>query len=210
MPDLFVRRNGAGWSVELNGVSLPRVLVNRRYHLELKAGAQGKASRVWLNDRLASANWLVRALDQRARTMVKVASEIVRRQDGFFRLGVAAMKPLTLREVAEAVELHESTVSRVTSNKYLECERGLFELKYFFGSGVASDDGEGAAAEAVKAAIGRLIAGEREVLSDDTLVELLRADGFDLARRTVAKYREAMGIGSSIQRRRMRKIAGRV
>jgi RNA polymerase sigma-54 factor len=207
-PDLFVRRTVMGWTVELNSATLPKVLVNRRYHLELKAGATDKASRAWLNESLASAHWLVKALDQRARTIVKVASEIVKRQEGFFREGMAAMRPLTLREVAEAIEMHESTVSRVTSNKYVACERGIFELKYFFGSGVGSEDGEGAAAGAVKAAIGKLIAAEGEILSDDTLVELLKDRGFDLARRTVAKYREAMGIGSSIQRRRQRKIAG--
>ena len=206
-PDLFVRRTAQGWAVELNSATLPKVLVNRRYHLELKAGATDKASKTWLNESLASAHWLVKALDQRARTIVKVASEIVKRQDGFFRDGVSAMRPLTLREVAEAIEMHESTVSRVTSNKYVACERGMFELKYFFSSGVASDDGEGAAAGAVKAAIGKLIAAEDEILSDDTLVDLLKEQGFDLARRTVAKYREAMGIGSSIQRRRQRKIA---
>ena len=207
-PDLFVRRTAGGWSIELNGATLPRVLVNRRYHLELKAGATDKASKAWLSESLASAHWLVKALDQRARTIVKVASEIVKRQDGFFREGVSVMRPLTLREVAEAIEMHESTVSRVTSNKYLLCERGMFELKYFFGSGVASDDGGGAAAGAVKAAIGKFITDEDEILSDDTLVDLLKEKGFDLARRTVAKYREAMGIGSSIQRRRQRKIAG--
>jgi RNA polymerase sigma-54 factor len=206
-PDLFVRRTAEGWAVELNSATLPKVLVNRRYHLELKAGATDKASKAWLNESLASAHWLVKALDQRARTIVKVASEIVKRQDGFFREGVSAMRPLTLREVAEAIEMHESTVSRVTSNKYVACERGLFELKYFFSSGVGSDDGEGAAAGAVKAAIGKLIAAEDDILSDDTLVDLLKEQGFDLARRTVAKYREAMGIGSSIQRRRQRKIA---
>jgi RNA polymerase sigma-54 factor len=157
---------------------------------------------------LASASWLVKALDQRARTIMKVASEIVRRQHGFFEDGVAAMKPLTLREVAEAIEMHESTVSRVTQNKYLLCDRGMFELKYFFGSGVGSGDGEGAAAEAVKDAIGKLIAAETAILSDDDLVDLLKMQGFDVARRTVAKYREAMGIGSSIQRRRQRKMAG--
>ena len=206
--DLFVRRTGEGWSVELNAATLPRVLVNRRYHLELKAGATDKASKAWLNESLASAHWLVKALDQRARTIVKVASEIVKRQEGFFLHGVSAMKPLTLKDVAEAIEMHESTVSRVTSNKYLLCERGMLELKYFFASGVGSEDGEGAAAGAVKDAIARLIAAERDILSDDTLVDLLKGKGFDLARRTVAKYREALGIGSSIQRRRQRKIAG--
>ena len=207
-PDLFVRRTKAGWAVELNNASLPRVLVNRRYHVELKAGATDKASKAWLNESLASANWLIKALDQRAKTIVKVASEIVKRQDGFFHQGIKAMRPLTLREVADAIEMHESTVSRVTSNKYLLCDRGIFELKHFFSSGVASDDGEGAAAGAVKEAIGKLIANENDILSDDTLVDLLKEGGFDLARRTVAKYREAMGIGSSIQRRRQRKIAG--
>jgi len=135
-------------------------------------------------------------------------SEIVKRQQGFFDKGVAAMKPMTLREVAEAIEMHESTVSRVTSNKYLLCDRGLFELKYFFGSGVASAEGDGAAAEAVKSAIKALIDVENEILSDDAIAGLLKGKGFDVARRTVVKYREAMGIGSSIQRRRLRKIAG--
>jgi len=207
-PDVLVKRLRGGWTVELNTATLPRLLVNRRYHAELKAGPQDKASRAWLSDCLANASWLVKALDQRARTIMKVASEIVRRQQGFFESGVAAMKPLTLREVAEVIEMHESTVSRVTQNKYLLCDRGLFELKYFFGSGVGSGDGEGAAAEAVKAAIGKLIAAETAILSDDELVELLKIQGFDVARRTVAKYREAMGIGSSIQRRRQRKMAG--
>ena len=155
-----------------------------------------------------SADWLVKALDQRARTIVKVVSEIVKRQQGFFERGVSAMKPLTLREVAEAIEMHESTVSRVTSNKYLLCDRGLYELKYFFGSGVASAEGDGAAAEAVKAGIKELIEAETEILSDDAIAGLLKQRGFDVARRTVVKYREAMGIGSSIQRRRQRKITG--
>ena len=208
IPDLFVRRTAGGWSVELNNAALPRVLLNRRYHAELKAGAKDKAAKAWLTDCVASAHWLVKALDQRARTIVKVASEIVTQQEGFFEKGVAAMRPLTLAKVAEAIEMHESTVSRVTSNKYLLCDRGLYELKYFFGSGVGHDSGEGAAAGAVKDAIGKLIAAETEILSDDTLVELLKGQGFDLARRTVAKYREAMGIGSSIQRRRQRKMTG--
>ena len=191
---------------------MPKLIVNRRYYAELKSGPQNKASKAWLSECLASAGWLVKALDQRARTIVKVASAIVERQEGFFREGVRNLKPLTLREVAAAVEVHESTVSRVTSNKYLLCERGLFELKYFFGSGVGADEaGEGgASAEAVKSAIGKLIAAETEILSDDTLVDLLKAEGFDLARRTVAKYREAMGIGSSIQRRRQRAMSGRL
>jgi RNA polymerase sigma-54 factor len=207
-PDVFVRKMRAGYSVELNQATLPRLLVNRRYYQELKAGPQDKASRAWLSECLQSANWLLKALDQRARTIVKVVSEVVKRQQGFFDRGVSALKPLTLREVAEAIGMHESTVSRATSNKYLLCDRGLYELKYFFGSGVQSAQGEGAAAEAVKAAIGEVIEAEHEILSDDAIAGLLKQRGFDVARRTVVKYREAMGIGSSIQRRRLRKIAG--
>jgi RNA polymerase sigma-54 factor len=209
-PDVFVRRMRDGYSVELNGAALPRLLINRRYYQELKAGPQDKNSKAWLSECLASANWLVRALDQRARTIVKVVSEIVKLQQGFFERGAEALKPLTLRQVAEAIEMHESTVSRVTSNKYLLCERGLFELKYFFGSGVASTEaeGEGASAEAVKAGIRDIIERETEILSDDAIAALLKQRGFDCARRTVVKYRESMGIGSSVQRRRQRKIAG--
>ena len=207
-PDVFVRRTRGGFSVELNQATLPRLLVNRRYYQELKTGPQDKRSRAWLSECLQSANWLVKALDQRARTIVKVVSEIVKRQQGFFERGVSAMKPMTLREVADAIEMHESTVSRVTSNKYLLCDRGLFELKYFFGSGVQSAEGEGAAASAVKDAIKQLIDAETEILSDDAIAALLKQKGYDVARRTVVKYREALGIGSSIQRRRLRKIAG--
>lgn len=207
-PDIFVRRMGAGFAVELNQATLPRLLVNRRYYQELKSGPQDKQSRAWLSECLQSASWLVKALDQRARTIMKVVGEIVKRQQGFFERGVGAMRPMTLREVAEAIGMHESTVSRVTSNKYLLCDRGLFELKYFFGSGVSSTEGEGAAAEAVKAGIREIIEKEAEVLSDDAIAALLKQKGFDVARRTVVKYREAMGIGSSIQRRRLRKIAG--
>jgi len=207
-PDVFVRPLRAGYAVELNQATLPSLLVNRRYYQELRSGPQDKASRAWLSECLQSANWLMKALDQRARTIVKVVSEIVRRQQGFFERGVSALKPMTLREVAEAIEMHESTVSRVTSNKYLLCDRGLYELKYFFGSGVASAEGDGAAAEAVKSAIKELIDAESDILSDDAIAGLLKGKGFDLARRTVVKYRESMGIGSSIQRRRLRKIAG--
>ena len=210
-PDVFVRRTANGYAVELNSATLPRLLVNRRYYQELRSGPQDKASKAWLSECLMTANWLVKALDQRARTIVKVVSEIVKRQHDFFERGVSGLKPLTLREVGEAIEMHESTISRVTSNKYMLTDRGFYELKYFFTSGVGSSDegGEGAAAGAVKAAIGELIAKETEILSDDTLVDLLKERGYDVARRTVAKYREAMGIGSSIQRRRERKISGR-
>jgi RNA polymerase sigma-54 factor len=205
-PDVFVRRSRTGWIVELNNAALPRVLVNRRYYAELKQGPQDKKSKAWLSECLTEANWLVKALDQRARTIVKVASEIVKQQQGFFERGVSALKPLTLAKVAEAIEMHESTVSRVTSNKYLACDRGMFELKYFFGSGVAAEGGEGGAAEAVKAAIKSIIDSETDILSDDAIAAMLNERGMDIARRTVVKYREAMGIGSSIQRRRQRKM----
>ena len=216
-PDILIRARAPekdgyiGWDIALNQATLPRLVVNRSYYLELKRTCDDKASRGWLGDKLADANWLMKALDQRQKTILKVAAEIVKQQDGFFRRGVSQLKPLTLRTVAEAIEMHESTVSRVTSNKYLNCDRGTFELKYFFTSGVASADGEGTvSAETVKAQIRALIEAEEPgaILSDDTLVELLRAKGFDLARRTVAKYREAIGLGSSVQRRRQKTLAG--
>lgn len=210
VPDIFVARRGAGWAIEINSATLPRLLVNRSYYSELATGPQDKASKAWLSDCLASANWLVKALDQRQRTIVKVATEIVKQQEAFFLKGVAHLRPLTLRQVAEAIEMHESTVSRVTSNKYLSCARGLFELKYFFTSAIqASDGGDAVSAQAVKSAIRTLIAAEgTKILSDDTLVELLNDKGFDIARRTVAKYREALGIGSSVQRRRAKALEG--
>jgi RNA polymerase sigma-54 factor len=210
VPDVLVVAVGSGWDVSLNEATLPRLIVNRPYYVELRGGCHDKASKAWLNEKLVDANWLLKALDQRQKTILKVASEIVKQQDGFFRSGVAHLRPLTLRTIAEQIEMHESTVSRVTSNKYLHCERGTFELKYFFTSGVAASDGEGSvSAEAVKAQIRALCDAEDadDVLSDDKLVELLNAKGFDLARRTVAKYREAIGIGSSVQRRRQKKLA---
>ncbi|MEQ1498943.1 MAG: RNA polymerase factor sigma-54 [Novosphingobium sp.] len=211
-PDILIgRRADGGWDVQLNQATLPRLIVNRSYYVEMRGSVDDKAARGWLSEKLADANWLIKALDQRAKTILKVASEIARQQDQFFRHGVSQLKPLTLRTVAEAIAMHESTVSRVTSNKYLSCERGTFELKYFFTSGVGAVDGEGgASASAVKAAIKALIDAEdpKAILSDDTLVDLLKGKGFDLARRTVAKYREAIGLGSSVQRRRQKALAG--
>ncbi|HEV7660319.1 MAG TPA: RNA polymerase factor sigma-54 [Allosphingosinicella sp.] len=209
IPDIFVARRGGGWAVELNSATLPRLLVNRSYYQELSSGPQDRQSRAWLNECLQSANWLLKALDQRARTIIKVATEIVLSQEGFFRHGVSQLKPLTLRAVAETIGMHESTVSRVTSNKYLSCDRGLYELKYFFTSGIQSNDGgDAASSEAVKSRIKALIGAEEadKILSDDQLVEMLKAEGFDIARRTVAKYREAIGLGSSVQRRRQKAI----
>ena len=212
VPDVLLSPSDeGGWKIRINRDTLPRLVVNRDYYVELKSDCTDKASRGWLSEKLADAKWLIKALDQRQKTILKVASAIVKAQDGFFRRGVSHLKPLTLRTVAEQIDMHESTVSRVTSNKYLSCPRGTFELKYFFSSGVSSADGEGASAEAVKAAIRELTDAEdpKKILSDDALVTLLKERGFDVARRTVAKYREAVGIGSSVQRRRAKKLAGR-
>jgi RNA polymerase sigma-54 factor len=212
VPDVFIAERSGRWLIEVNSATLPKVLVNRSYYSELKDGAQDKQSKEWLNECLADANWLVKALDQRQRTIVKVATEIVKQQEEFFRKGVAHLRPLTLKNVAEKIEMHESTVSRVTSNKYLSCSRGTFELKYFFTSGIqSSTGGEAASAEAVKSHIKSLIDNEdpKKILSDDKLVALLKDKGFDIARRTVAKYREALGLGSSVQRRRQKALEGR-
>jgi len=213
MPDILVTDNGkGGWDIALNEETLPRLVVNRSYATEIAAG--DPAANAWLKEKLADAHWLIRALDQRQRTILKTAAEIVRQQDGFFRRGVSDLRPLTLREVAEKVEMHESTISRVTSNKYLACARGTFELKFFFTSGVGRTgegaEGEGASSAAIKARIKALIDAEdvKCILSDQTLAEMLQKEGFDLARRTVAKYREAIGLGSSAERRRAKKLAG--
>ncbi|MCH8684057.1 RNA polymerase factor sigma-54 [Pedomonas mirosovicensis] len=209
VPDIFVRRMSAGgWGVELNTATLPRVLVNRTYYAELSTRAS-KAERLFLSECLQSANWLVKALDQRARTILKVATELVRQQEEFFEQGVKALKPLNLKHIAEAIGMHESTVSRVTANKFLACQRGVFELKYFFTSAIQSADGGDAhSAEAVKQRIKELIDQEKPdaILSDDKLVEILVAEKFDIARRTVAKYREALKIPSSVQRRRLKML----
>lgn len=209
IPDVLVSsKEGEGWDIRLNEETLPRLIVNRAYMLELQGGGTNKEASRWLDEKLADANWLIKALDQRQKTILKTAAEIVKRQEGFFLRGVSELKPLTLKMVADEIDMHESTVSRVTSNKFMSCERGTFELKYFFTSGVGSSDGEGASSEAVKARIKALTDAEdpRKILSDDTLVTMLKAEGFELARRTVAKYREAMGIGSSVQRRRQKKL----
>ncbi|SDG95062.1 RNA polymerase, sigma 54 subunit, RpoN/SigL [Bradyrhizobium sp. Rc2d] len=211
VPDVYVRPGpDGGWHVELNSDTLPRVLVNQTYYSELskKIGKDGDKS--YFTDALQNATWLVRALDQRARTILKVATEIVRQQDGFFTHGVAHLRPLNLKAVADAIQMHESTVSRVTANKYMATNRGTFELKYFFTASIASaDGGEAHSAEAVRHHIKQLIDAEEPtaILSDDTIVERLRASGIDIARRTVAKYREAMRIPSSVQRRRDKQSA---
>ncbi|MGA3307673.1 MAG: RNA polymerase factor sigma-54 [Xanthobacteraceae bacterium] len=206
VPDVFVRPGpDGGWIVELNSDTLPKVLVNQTYYAEVAATARRDTEKSYLAECLQSATWLVRALDQRARTILKVANEIVRQQDGFFAHGVEHLRPLNLKTVAEAIGMHESTVSRVTANKYMATSRGIFELKYFFTSAIAAaHGGEAHSAEAVRHRIKQLIDAESaaDVLSDDTIVDKLREAGIDIARRTVAKYREAMRIPSSVQRRR--------
>ena len=211
VPDVFVRAAPDGtWQVELNSDTLPKVLISQRYYAQVSKGAHSDKDKTYLADCLQTATWLVRALDQRAKTILKVSSEIVRQQDGFFAKGVQHLRPLNLKTVADAISMHESTVSRVTSNKYMATSRGIFELKYFFTSSIASaDGGEAHSAEAVRDRIRRLIDSETaaDVLSDDTIVDKLRETGIDIARRTVAKYREAMRIPSSVQRRREKQAA---
>jgi RNA polymerase sigma-54 factor len=211
VPDVFVRSGpDGGWIVELNSDTLPKVLVNQTYYAEVSATARRDTDKSYLAECLQSATWLVRALDQRARTILKVANEIVRQQDGFFARGVEHLRPLNLKTVAEAISMHESTVSRVTANKYMATSRGIFELKYFFTSAIAAaHGGEAHSAEAVRHRIKQLIEAETaaDVLSDDTIVDKLREAGIDIARRTVAKYREAMRIPSSVQRRREKQAA---
>jgi RNA polymerase sigma-54 factor len=210
VPDVFVRPGPAGkWQIELNSEVLPRVLVNREYYATVSKKTRDGAEKAFLTDCLQTANWLAKSLDQRAQTIVKVAAEIVRQQDGFLIHGIAHLKPMTLKMVAEVIDMHESTVSRVTSNKYLMTPRGLFEMKYFFTTAIASADGGGDhSAEAVRHRIRQLIEAEpaRDVLSDDTIAEMLKRErGIDIARRTVAKYREGMNIPSSVIRRRQKK-----
>ena len=209
VPDVFVRPGpDGGWLVELNSDTLPKVLVNQTYYSELSANLRKGDDKSYFTDCLQNATWLVRALDQRARTILKVSTEIVRQQDGFFQHGVAHLRPLNLKVVADAIQMHELTVSRVTANKYMATARGIVELKYFFTASIASADGGDAhSAEAVRHRIKQLIDAESssEILSDDAIVEMLRAAGIDIARRTVAKYREALRIPSSVQRRRDKK-----
>ena len=213
VPDVFVlEKPDGGWSVELNSDNLPRLLVNRKYYAEINEAARRKEDKAYISECLQSANWLIKSLDQRARTILSVASELVRQQDGFLANGVQDLRPLNLRVIAEIVGIHESTVSRVTSNKYVATPRGVFELKYFFTSALsAADGGEDHSSEAVRGQLRYLIDKEsvHSVLSDDKLVDILRGAGVDIARRTVAKYRDALGIPSSVQRRRAKRMEAR-
>jgi RNA polymerase sigma-54 factor len=205
-PDVFVRASPeGGWLVELNSELTPRVLMNQRYYAHVSATAKRNEDKTFLAECAASANWLLKSLDQRARTILKVAREIVRQQDGFLAFGISHLRPLNLKTIAAAIDMHESTVSRVTSNKYIATPRGLFEMKYFFTPAIASaSGGEAHSAEAVRHQIKSLIARETagDVLSDDRIVEILREAGVDIARRTVAKYRESLNLPSSLERKR--------
>ena len=210
VPDVHVRPDPAGgWRVELNSETLPRLLMDKRYHGVVAAGARSKTEKAFVADCAAQASWLVKSLDQRAKTILKVGSEIVRQQDAFLAFGVEFLRPLNLKTVADAIGMHESTVSRVTSNKYVSTPRGVFELKFFFTAAIQSSDGGALhSAEAVRHRIKAMIdneAADGDVLSDDRIVEILNETGIDIARRTVAKYREALRIPSSVQRRRMMK-----
>ena len=209
-PDVYVRESLGGlWHVELNSETLPRLLVDQRYHARVSASARTDQEKTFVSDCAAQASWLVKSLDQRAKTILKVSSEIVRQQDGFLAYGVEHLRPLNLKTVADAIGMHESTVSRVTSNKYLATPRGVFEMKFFFTSAIqSSEGGEAHSAESVRHKIRQLIdaeATETEVHSDDRIVDILKEAGVDIARRTVAKYREAMRIPSSVERRRILK-----
>ncbi|WP_372781718.1 RNA polymerase factor sigma-54 [Phenylobacterium sp.] len=207
VPDVYVREGLGGlWLVELNSETLPRLLVDQRYHARVSASARTDQEKTFVSDCAAQASWLVKSLDQRAKTILKVSSEIVRQQDGFLAYGVEHLRPLNLKTVADAIGMHESTVSRVTSNKYLSTPRGVFEMKFFFTSAIqATEGGDAHSAESVRHKIRQLIdaeASERDVHSDDSIVDILKEAGVDIARRTVAKYREAMRIPSSVERRR--------
>lgn len=209
--DVIVTQKPDGdWAIELNPETLPKVLVDQEYYTELNRTIETAEGREFIGDCMTNANWLIKSLDQRARTILKVATEIIRQQDMFFASGIEHLKPMNLKAVAEAIQMHESTVSRVTANKYLRCEQGIFELKFFFSSSVsaASENGE-LSSESVKHRIKQLVDGEKpsKVLSDDQIVEQLQEAGIEIARRTVAKYREAMRIPSSVQRRRDKRQA---
>ena len=207
IPDVLMRaRPDGSWLIELNPDAMPRLLVNRNYYAAVVSRCRDRAERNYLTEQLGAASWLVKSLHQRATTIIKVASEIVRQQEDFFRKGVAHMRPLTLRDVAEEVSLHESTVSRVTANKYIATPRGIFELKYFFSTAVGGEGEDAHAAESIRHRIRNLIDAETadRVLSDDALVKQLRQEGIAVARRTVAKYRETMRIPSSVERRRLK------
>jgi RNA polymerase sigma-54 factor len=201
IPDVFVRRTPNGWSVEMNPATLPKVRVNEGYASLLGRGA-GHAN---MRAQLQEARWLLKSLEIRHETLMKVARSIVERQSAFLEQGEEHMRPMILRDIADAIGMHESTISRVTSGKYMHTPRGVFELRYFFSSQVEGADGSGTSSTAIRAKIRKLIRdeGAEAPLSDSRIAELLSREGIPVARRTVAKYREAMGIAPSNERRRV-------
>ena len=209
IPDVLMRpMPGQGeqlgdWLLEINPETMPRLLIRRSFHARLVASAS-RETKSFLSEHLQGATWLVKALESRAHTILRVSAEIVRRQDGFFRHGISHLRPLTLRDVAAEVELHESTVSRVTSNNSIATPRGIFELKFFFTTALSGANGQTHSAETVRHRVQTLISAEhpKMVLSDDTVAAILQKEGIDIARRTVAKYREALRIPGSAQRKR--------
>jgi RNA polymerase sigma-54 factor len=204
VPDIFVRKKGNRWIAQLNPDVMPKLRVNQAYAAAVKAergkGKEGQAS--W-STRLQEARWLIRNIQQRFDTILRVSQAIVDRQQNFFTHGEIAMRPLVLREIADTVGLHESTISRVTSNKYMAAPFGVFELKYFFGSHVATETGGAASSTAIRALIKQLVGAEdpKNPLSDSRLAELLGEQGIVVARRTVAKYREALKIAPVAMRK---------
>lgn len=211
IPDVLMKKLpknlGGGWRVELNNDTLPKVLVNQEYYTQVSNSAVQKKDKEYISQQLSSASWLVKALDQRAQTILKVSAEIIEQQDAFFNYGIEFLKPLTLKDIAEEIEMHESTVSRVTNNKYIGTPRGIFELKYFFSTALVSEDGTSHSATSIQTRVQTLIDEENplKVLSDDKIVDILKSEGIDIARRTVAKYRDALHIPSSVQRRKQKK-----
>jgi RNA polymerase sigma-54 factor len=200
VPDVFVRRTEHGWGVEINSATLPRVRLNQGY-----ASLIGRAaSHASMRAQLQEARWLLKSLEIRQETLIKVARSIVERQTAFLEHGEEHMRPMILRDIAEAVEMHESTISRVTSGKYMHTPRGVFELRYFFSSQVEGADGSGTSSTAIRAKIRKLVKEEdpENPLNDGRIAQLLSSEGIPVARRTVAKYREAMGIPASGERRR--------
>jgi RNA polymerase sigma-54 factor len=211
IPDVLMKKlpktMGGGWRVELNTDTLPRVLINNEYYTQVSQSAKEKKDREYITTQMNNANWLIKSLDQRAQTILKVASEIVEQQDAFFLFGIEFLKPLILKDIAEAIDMHESTVSRVTTNKYIGTPRGIFELKYFFSTALVSADGVAHSSESIKARIKSMVDAEipGKILSDDDIVAALQKEGIDIARRTIAKYRDMLNIPSSVQRRKQKK-----
>lgn len=207
IPDVFVKRDKYGiYHVELNNMSLPRVLINRQYYAEIKNGE--KSTRRYIKENLNSANFLIKALHQRAESILRVSEEIVKRQYDFFEQGIEHLKPMSLKDIAEALEIHESTVSRITNGKYMHTPLGLFELKYFFSQAAGSYTGEEQTSVlSIKHKLKKWIEEEtpEHILSDEELSEFFAKEGLKVARRTVAKYREALGIGSSAERKRAKR-----